>query len=53
LNCLSGSGDIFVVEEEWLVRHVTILGVPFQNWMLITFVLILVGVLINWGERRP
>jgi drug/metabolite transporter (DMT)-like permease len=37
--------------DDWLVRHVTLLGIPFQNWMIIAFALILIGVLINLGER--
>jgi hypothetical protein len=38
--------------DDWLFRQITLLGIPFQNWMVITFALILIGTLINMGERR-
>jgi hypothetical protein len=36
--------------EDWLVRHFTVSGVPFQNWMVVAFALIVIAVLK--GERR-
>jgi hypothetical protein len=38
--------------DDWLVRHVTLLGIPFQNWMVVTLVLILIASLIDLGEKR-
>jgi len=38
--------------DDWLVRHITLLSIPFQNWMVVTLVLILIGSLINLGEKR-
>jgi hypothetical protein len=37
--------------DDWLVRQVTLLGIPFQQWMVVTFALILVASLINIGEH--
>jgi hypothetical protein len=37
--------------RDWLTEQVTFLGIPFQNWMIIVFALILVAALINLGER--
>ena len=36
--------------DDWLVRHFTVFGVPFQNWMVVAFALIVIAVLK--GERR-
>jgi hypothetical protein len=38
--------------DDWLVRHITLLSIPFQNWMVVTLVLILIASLISLGERR-
>ena len=38
--------------EDWLVSQITLLGIPLQNWMILTFTLILIAALINVGERR-
>jgi hypothetical protein len=38
--------------NDWLVRHITLLGIPFQNWMVVTLVLILIASPINPGEKR-
>jgi hypothetical protein len=38
--------------DDWLVRHITLLSIPFQNWMVVTLVLILIASLIRLGERR-
>jgi len=38
--------------DDWLVRHVTLLSIPFQNWVVVTLVLILIASLINLGEKR-
>jgi hypothetical protein len=37
--------------DDWLVRHVAVLGISFQNWMVVTFALVLIGALISWGEK--
>jgi hypothetical protein len=37
--------------NDWLENQVTFLGIPFQNWMLVTVALVLVATLINIGER--
>ncbi|SHN71545.1 hypothetical protein SAMN05444170_2056 [Bradyrhizobium erythrophlei] len=38
--------------DEWLMDKATLLGFQFQNWMVVTFALILVASLINISERR-
>jgi hypothetical protein len=38
--------------RDWLTDQVTFLGIPFQNWMIVTLALMLVAALINPGERR-
>ena len=38
--------------DDWLVRHITLLSIPFQNWMVVSLVLILIASLINLGEKR-
>lgn len=38
--------------DDWLIRQITVLGVPFQNWMVVTFTLILIAALINLGENN-
>jgi hypothetical protein len=38
--------------DDWLVRQVTLLGIPFYNWMVVTFMLVLVAALINVGENN-
>ncbi|WP_276328138.1 hypothetical protein [Bradyrhizobium erythrophlei] len=38
--------------DDWLIDQVTLIGIPFQNWMMVTFVLILIAALINVGETR-
>lgn len=40
------------MKEDWLVRQVTVLDIPFQNWMVVALALILIAALINLGERR-
>jgi len=37
--------------DDWLVRQVIVLGLPFQNWMIVTFMLMLIAALINIAER--
>jgi hypothetical protein len=41
--------------EDWLSTQITVAGIPCQNWMVVTFALISVAVLINLAERmtRP
>jgi hypothetical protein len=38
--------------DDWLVRQVTLLGVQFENWMIVTLVLALIAALINVSEKR-
>ena len=38
--------------HDWLTEQVTFLGIPFQNWMIVTLALMLIALLINLGERR-
>jgi hypothetical protein len=38
--------------HDWLTEQVTFLGIPFQNWMIVTLALMLIALLINMGERR-
>jgi hypothetical protein len=33
---------------DWLVRHVTIFGIHGQNWMLITFAIIVIWIALSW-----
>jgi hypothetical protein len=36
----------------WLTERFTLLGIPFQNWMVIALALIIIAVLIAKGERK-
>ena len=36
--------------DDWLVWHITLLGIPFQNWTVVTVALILIAALIKLGE---
>jgi hypothetical protein len=38
--------------HDWLTERFTFLGIPFQNWMVVAFALMLIAALINMGERR-
>jgi hypothetical protein len=38
--------------DDWLIRQITILGIPFQNWMIVALALILIAVLINPAEKK-
>ena len=38
--------------DDWLLKQVTLLGIPFQNWMVVTLALILIAMLINKGESK-
>ncbi len=38
--------------DDWLVRQVTLLGIPFQNWMIVAFALMLIAALINITESE-
>ena len=38
--------------DDWLVRQVIVLGLPFQNWMIVLFVLMLIATLINIAEKN-
>jgi hypothetical protein len=35
---------------DWLLRHVTIFGIHGQNWMLITFAIIVIWIALAWGQ---
>ena len=41
-----------ITVDDWLIKQVTFLGIPFQNWMVVTFALILIAMLINQGEKN-
>jgi hypothetical protein len=38
--------------HDWLTDRFTLLGIPFQNWMVVALALILIAAIINIGERR-
>ena len=38
--------------DDWLLRWVNLMGIPFQNWMVVTLALILIAALINRGEKK-
>ena len=38
--------------DNWLLKQVTLAGIPMQNWMVVTLTLILVATFINLAERR-
>jgi len=38
--------------SDWLVEHFTLLGVTFQNWMILALAIILVGALVAWWRQR-
>ena len=38
--------------DDWLVRQVFVLGLPFQNWMIVLFVVTLIATLINIAEKN-
>jgi len=37
--------------DDWVVEQVSVLGIRFQNWMVVIFVLALVAALINVVEK--
>jgi hypothetical protein len=37
---------------DWLAEHFTLLGVPFQNWMVVAVAIILVGAVVAWWRQR-
>lgn len=37
--------------DDWLVGQINLLGIPVQNWMLVTLALALVAALINIAEN--
>jgi hypothetical protein len=38
--------------SDWLVRHITVLGVPAQNWMLLVIAILLIGTAVSlWFQR--
>ena len=36
--------------DDWLARHIMLLGIQLQNWMVVALALILVAALIKLGE---
>jgi hypothetical protein len=38
--------------DDWLAERFTLLGVTFQNWMLIGLVIILIGIVLAWRSGR-
>jgi hypothetical protein len=36
---------------DWLAEHFTLLGVPFQNWMVVAVAIILVSALVAWWRQ--
>ena len=39
--------------HDWLTDQVTLLGIPFENWMIVTFTLMLFAALVNILDKRP
>ncbi len=38
--------------SDWLVRHITVFGVPIQNWMLLVLAILLIGIAAAlWLQR--
>jgi hypothetical protein len=37
---------------EWLVEKFPIWGIPFQNWMALVVVIVMVSILFAWLTRR-
>jgi hypothetical protein len=37
---------------DWLVERFTLLGVTFQNWMIVALAIVLVGGLLAWWRQR-
>jgi hypothetical protein len=37
--------------RDWLTEQFTLLGIPFQNWMVVAFAIIVIAVLIAKGEK--
>jgi hypothetical protein len=38
--------------DDWLVREFTLLGIPFQNWIVVALATIAIAVLVAKGEKR-
>ena len=38
--------------DDWLTGQVSLLGIPFYNWMVVTLALVLIAALINLGETN-
>jgi hypothetical protein len=36
---------------DWLVRHITVFGLTGQNWMVIAFPMVFVGIALAWWSR--
>ncbi|SHN83101.1 hypothetical protein SAMN05444170_5400 [Bradyrhizobium erythrophlei] len=49
---MSGRPSKTGLMDSWLTQQVTLIGMPMQNWMVVTLALILVATLINVVERR-
>ena len=37
--------------HDWLIERFTLLGIPFQNWMVVALAIIIIAVLIAKGEK--
>jgi hypothetical protein len=49
---VSGWTSTIGIVDDWLIKQVVLIGIPFQNWMVVTFVLILIAALINIAVKR-
>jgi hypothetical protein len=38
--------------DDWLVKQVMFLGHPFENWLVVLFMLMLIAALINVSEKN-
>jgi hypothetical protein len=39
--------------HDWLTDPITFLGIPLQNWMIVTFALMLLAALVNILDKWP
>jgi hypothetical protein len=37
---------------DWLAEHFTLLGVTFQNWMVVALAITLASALVAWWRQR-
>jgi hypothetical protein len=38
--------------RNWLVKHLTLWGLTFQNWMVIALAIVLISIALGWLQRR-